>query len=429
LVKQATGVITGADGLRPIDYVKISLLGIGLSALWANLHTLIIPLRLLDFVPESQKNTYLGLLTFVGLIVAMIIQPFAGAISDRCDFNWGRRRPFILLGALSAVPILLGMGLASSFIVFFVLYFLLQTSCNVAEGPFQGFIPDLVLPEKRGLASGTKTLLQAIGGLALIGLIGHFLDLYSEGKNSFWLWASLGVLATVLLGSAIVTVLTVRECPRIRTEGLSWLPNLRTVFEIDTKANRDFIWFLVSRGLIGIPGIMLQTFALYYLSDVLGITNPAVTANLMIVVGVSFLIVVFPAGRLSDKLGRKPVVISGALLGAFGVLLFFFSRSNIFLMISGAILGVANGTFASASWALATDLAPKTGEARSLGLVNLASAGGSALARLIGPGIDFFNGYRHNLGYSLMLVLAFGCYAAGSLVLLRVKERLTHASG
>ncbi|GAI55517.1 unnamed protein product, partial [marine sediment metagenome] len=50
----------------------------------------------------------------------------------------------------------------------------------------------------------------------------------------------------------------------------------------------------------------LQKFALYFFMDVVGIPSPAaVTADLLIVVGACMLAAVYPAGRLSDKVGRK----------------------------------------------------------------------------------------------------------------------------
>lgn len=90
-------------------------------------------------------------------------------------------------------------------------------------------------------------------------------------------------------------------------------------------------------------------------------------------------------------------------------------------MFSGALLGIANGAFLSTSWALATDLVAKGEEARYLGLTNLAMAGGSALARLIGPVIDFFNTYGTNIGYQVMLLTAFIYFLIGSLLLLKIK--------
>ena len=55
---------------RRWDYVKITLFGLAITAVWQSMHTIILPLRLLDFVPETQKNTYLGLMTLSGLLLA-----------------------------------------------------------------------------------------------------------------------------------------------------------------------------------------------------------------------------------------------------------------------------------------------------------------------------------------------------------------------
>jgi Na+-transporting NADH:ubiquinone oxidoreductase subunit NqrD len=54
-------------------------------------------------------------------------------------------------------------------------------------------------------------------------------------------------------------------------------------------------------------------------------------------------------------------------------------------------------------------------------LTNLAMCAGSALARLIGPVIDFFNGLSHNLGYSVMLLACFVFFVVGSLLILKIK--------
>ena len=92
-------------------------------------------------------------------------------------------------------------------------------------------------------------------------------------------------------------------------------------------------------------------------------------------------------------------------------------------MLCGGLMGVSFGAFMSTNWALATDLVAKGEEARYLGLTNLATAGGAALARLIGPVIDFFNAYSTNLGYSVMLLACFVYFVAGSLLLLKIRQR------
>ncbi len=414
----------GFNGFRPLDYVKITIFGFALAALSSSLHTIILPLRILDFVSESTKSTYLGLLTFAGLVVAMVVQPIAGAISDRSGFSWGRRRPYILLGAIVVMPFLAGVGYVGSFAAILIIWCLLQASSNTAQGPYQAFIPDLVPQGKRGLASGVKTLLEIVGGVALMYPIAFFMDRYAIGEGSSWLWLALGMLAIVLLGVTVATVLTVRERPGVGGYQVPLLPTLYKTFKIDVKADRDFIWFLVSRLLILMAFTTLQTFALYYIKDVIGIANPAeATAKFSIVAVAGMLAVVYPAGRLSDKVGRRPIAFSSGLLGALGILLLFFFPGYIYLMLCGGLIGIAFGAFMSTNWALATDLVAKGEEARYLGLTNLATAGGAALARLMGPVIDFFNAYSLNLGYSVMLSACFIYFLVGSSLLVKIKGR------
>ena len=412
------------EHFRRLDYVKITIFGFALAALWSSLHSIVLPLRLLDFVAESEKNTYLGILTFAGLILAMLVQPIAGTISDRSGFRWGRRRPYILLGMAIAIFLLPGIGAFGTYAAVFIIYCLIQVSANIAQGPYQAFIPDLVPEGKRGLASGVKSLLEIMGGITLVRLIGYFMGQYSTGDGSLWLWLVLGVLAFILFGATAATVLMVKEQPGKGGSELSLLPALYQSFKINVKTNSNFTFFLISRFLIFMALATLQTFTLYYLRDVVGITNPAVaTAELLIAVGIGMILIVFPAGRLSDKIGRRPVVVSSGFLGALGIMILFFSPGYGYIIFGGAIIGIAAGAFMSSNWALATDLVARGEEARYLGLTNMATAGGGALARLIGPVIDFFNSYTSGLGYQVMLGACFFYFIIGSVLLLKIKAR------
>jgi Na+/melibiose symporter-like transporter len=410
------------ESFRRTDYLKITVFGFALAALWNSLHGIVLPLRLLDIVAESEKNTYLGLFSFTGLLLAMAVQPIAGAISDRSSFRWGRRRPYILLGTIFAVLLLPGIGFLGSYIAIFIIYCLLQISSNTAQGPYQAFIPDLVPEGKRGIASGVKSLLEILGGIALVRLIGYFMGQYATGEEGFWIWLVLGALAIVLLGAMAATILTVKEQPATSSTKSTFRQTLYNSFRIDVKTQSDFVFFLISRLLIFMALATVQTFALFYLKDVVGVANAATaTADLLIAAGIGMLVAVYPAGLLSDRLGRRPVAVSSGLLGAFGILVIFFSPSYGYIIFGGTILGIATGAFLSSNWALATDLVATGEEARYLGLTNLATAGGAALARLIGPVIDFFNAYSTGLGYQIMLGACFIYFVAGSLLLIKVK--------
>jgi len=422
-VASKTNIHVSRQGFHGIDYIKITIFGFALSALWSSLHAIILPLRLLDFVAESQKNTYLGLLTFTGLLLAIIVQPIAGAISDRSGFSWGRRRPYILIGAILVVLLLPGIGFCGSYVAIFIIYCLVQVSSNTAQGPYQAFIPDLVPEGRRGLASGVKTLLEVLGGVALLYPVAFFMERYSPGEGASWLWMALSALAIALLGVMIATVITVRERPGVGGSQLPLLSTLYKSFQIDIKANRNFVWFLVSRLFILMAFTTLQTFALYFLRDVVEVASPAAaTAKFSIVAVAGMLAAVYPAGRLSDRVGRQPIAVTSGLVSALGIsLIFLFQHSYTLIMLCGGLVGIAFGAFMSTNWALATDLVAKGEEARYLGLTNLATAGGGALARLIGPVIDFFNTYDTKLGYQIMLLACFIYFVVGSLLLLKIK--------
>jgi Na+/melibiose symporter-like transporter len=409
---------------RRWDYVKITLFGLAITAVWQSLHTIILPLRLLDFVPEAQKNTYLGLMTLTGLLMAMLAQPIAGAISDRSSFKWGQRRPFIIIGSIAALCILPGIGLAGSFAAIFIVYCLLHLATNTAQGPFQAFIPDLVPPDKHGLASGVKALFEIIGGVIFVFLTGKLMDRYVAREASIWLWLVLLILGIVVLGTMISTIFAVREKPGIpigrpsSALGALW----ETVKEVLSK--RDMIWFLVSRLLVFMAFTTIQQFALYYLRDVIGVENPASsTANFTIFAVVGMLIVVWPAGYLSDRIGRKPIIITSGLLGALGIGIIYLSQQYSTILWAAGLIGIALGAFNSANWALATDLVEKGEEARYLGIANMATAGGAALARVIGPVIDYFNNRSANRGYDFMLLVCLVYFVAGALLILKIKRK------
>jgi len=402
---------------RFMDYVGISIYWVALSFMWQGLHPIILPMRVLDFVPQALQGTYLGALTFLGLVMAMILQPVMGAVSDRCTSRWGRRKSFILVGTLLDLVFLAVIGLAGSYPALFLGYFLLQLSSNTAHGPYQALLPDLVPEEKRGSASGAKNLADIGGSVAGALAAGYFMD-----RGQLW-WAMISMMAALVI-TMLITVIGVREEPLTeRPTERSVISTVLGTFKVDVRQYPDYLWLLVSRLLFFIGLTAVQSFFLYFIKDVFHEPNPAgVTAQFMAVLTLLVMIVAYPAGHLSDRVGRKPLLFLSGLLGALGVFLFLFARDYGHLFIYGSLLGIAMGSFLSANWALATDLIPKAEAGKYLGLTNLATAGGGAIARLGGPLIDFFNARRPGQGYFALFILTCFLFLLGTAVLAKVRE-------
>jgi Na+/melibiose symporter-like transporter len=409
---------------RSLDYAKITIFGLAMTALWSSLHSIILPLRIADFVPAGRQATYLGLLTVTGLILAIVTQPIAGAMSDRSGSRWGRRRPYILIGAILTLAFLPGISLAGSLAVLFAIYYLLQISANTALGPYLTLFPDLVPGAKRGLASGVKGLLEIAGAGVAIWAVGQLMGNYSLGEGSWWLWLSLGILGAIFLGTMLATIFLVKETPGAGGPKLPLVSILRKTFQIDIEANPDFIRFVLCRLFFVIPLTAFQAFGLYFFRDYLGVANPsAVMGDFTLVSSLCMLGMVYPAGHLSDRFGRRPIGLISGLIGALGIGLLFFFRSYDFILTSAILMGIGFGGLMSSNWALAVDVVPKDEAGKYIGLTNLASAGGSALARLTGPMIDFFNARRFGLGYTAMLSSAFASLLASSVLLWGIKKR------
>ncbi len=410
--------------LRRRGYVKITIFGFGLTALYQSLHTIVLPLYLLNFVPSDDKNTYLGLLTLSGLLLAMLLQPLFGTLSDRTVSRWGRRRPYILVGGLLAVLLIPGFGFVTSYGLLFVVYCLLQVSTNYAQGAYQGFIPDVVPENRHGVASGVKGLVEVSGGIVFVYLSNLWMTNYSPTHESGF-WLLLWSLAAVMFLSTILTVITVRE-PKIvlRDWGGSIRGALARTFQRDLLRNRSFVWFLVSRTLLYMAFTTIQQFALYYLEDVVGVTDPAKATGEFVIVGIiGMVLVVWPMGWLSDRIGRRVLNMSAALIGAAGIAIIGYGHLYALTLVGAAVVGVGMGIFNSTNWALATDFAPQEHGARYLGITNMATAGGAVLARAIGPLIDFFNRHAHNLGYHVMLAMCLAYLVVGGLLVLKVRAR------
>jgi Na+/melibiose symporter-like transporter len=399
----------------------------GIAFLWNGLHPIVLPALMLSLVPESLKNTYLGGMTFAGLILAMIVQPLAGALSDGTRSRWGRRRPWILAGTLLSMAFLAWMAAAGSVIGTFwgltLGYLLLQVANNAAHGPAQGLIPDLVPVERHGLASGIKNLFD-MAGLVVTSLIAGQL---MGGGNAVPAFALSG---GVLLVSTLVTVLGTPE-PSTLGDGTrtgempSADANPRDLLRVDWRSHQDYAWLLFSRFLILLGIYVAQSFLQYYVRDQLSVPNAAeVTGNLLATLGLMLLLLVFPAGWLSDRFGRIGLNLLAGVLIALGISGLAFARSIPALYLFGAIIGAATGVFLSVNWALATDLIPVDEAGKYLGLSNLATAGAGAASRLAGPLIDGVNALRPGtyLGYPVVFTLASLATLAGTVLLLRIRK-------
>lgn len=400
---------------------------VGISFMWNSLHPIILPAVLLNFVPDAKKNTWLGILTFVGLVIAMIVQPLSGALSDKWHSRWGRRRPLILFGTLFDFLFLAILGWAGGLTWLFIGYIGLQFSSNLAHGPLQGLLPDRVPANQLGTASSLKTFMDMASLIIVSLLAGRLMD--SSTRDATLI---LSVVMSVLFVSAAITIFGTHEEPSdssqtfrtSQSKNLGVLRGLRgETFRINFRENTAYWWLIAERALflLGIYGV--QAFAQYYLQDVLRVPDPPKqTGDLLAAITIGLVILVLVGGWLTDKFGAKKVLYAATIVTTIGMPLMLLARDMTTLTIFASILGGGIGLFLTSNWALANALAPSDQAGKFLGLTNLATAGSGALARLEGPAIDALNAAAPGqwMGYTALFVFGAVCTLASIFLLSRI---------
>jgi MFS family permease len=408
---------------RPISLSQMLVLNaywVGLSFMWNALHPIILPAVLLNYVPDARKNTYLGLLTFVGLFLAMIIQPVSGAVSDGWVSRFGRRRPLMVVGTLFDFLFLLVLAFGGGLLWLFIGYIGLQFSSNIAQGPLQGLLPDRVPDKQIGVASSLKTFMDMLSLIIASLVAGRLLN--PQIRNpSLIILVVIGLLAL----SASITILFTREEPTYSRERRG-VAELLASFKIDFRENIQYWWLIAERALflLGIYGV--QAFAQYYLQDVLRVPDPPKqTGDLLAAITIGLVVLALVGGWLTDRFGAKKILYFASAATALGMLLMSLATTMKGVTLFGSIVGAGIGLFLTSNWALANALAPGDEAGKFLGLTNVATAGAGALARLEGPALDALNAAWPGVwvGYTALFLFGAGCVLLSLLLLGKIQDR------
>ena len=414
-----------------LSLIRLNAFSFGVTGFILAMDTAVLPIIVLSLAPEGLKNTYLAMLGMGGLLVAAVMQPLIGRISDRTRSPLGRRVPYIIFGTVVVCGSLVLLVLAPNLAVLFAVWMFIQANLNIAYGPGMALIRDLVPRTRIGVASSIKILMDAVGGLALITTSAALIGMASgAGLGPVpiyvdWEWAVYAVLGAALAISVAVTCTTVlSRDPRRR----SW-PVRREGDLARPVLNRQFVLFLASRLLLMTAIYSFPTYGLFFLRDVVEADNPAETLSHMIpAIGGALAVAVYVAGWVSDRIGRKPVVIAGAAAGAVSTSWLLLVDTPAGVVVTASIIGASAGTLLSANWALANELGDERRAGTHIGIVNLSTIGGAAIPRLFGPGIDLLNHTAEDLGYRTLIAGCAALFVMGAVTLLPVKQTILEQS-
>ena len=418
----------GEEGARPTALLPMTQL-LRISAYWLGLTAIDAAVGLfitnrLEFdklVPTGDVGKSMFLIGIGAAIVGIIIQPTVGYISDYTVSRWGRRKPYIVFGSLLDVVFLLGIAMGSSVLMLAAFMLLLSISTNIARGPFQGYVPDLVAEPQVGMASGMVGLMQVVGNVTGFLLVS--------------LSVAFGVMSLSLVAVAVVELVTMasvvlrvgKGLPPKPRNGKPWKRIAREAWATDILRERSYVWLLVSRLLFLTAGSLLVNFVVIYLGRAFAMSkteaNSMYVAILVAVILASAL-AILPASRLSDRIGRKPLIFMACGIAAAGSAVIAVTPSIPVALVGAALFGAANGSFLAVDWALMTDIIPRASAGRYMGMSNVATGSASPLSIAVGGIVlDLVTsaGYEP-LSPRVVFILAVGFFATAAVTLRPVVE-------
>ena len=403
--------------------VRLSVYWLGLVAVVQGIG-IVLQERITVLVPDASiQYTTLGLLQVAGVLIAVIVQPTVGTISDYTVSRFGRRRPYIVIGTVLDFLFLAGLATSNTVLVVAAFVTLLQFSSNLAQGPYQGYVPDLVAAPQVGLASGL------IGLFTVVGVVtGTAIATIGVSTGDFALpTIALGVVHLATMGILLFRLREGRAAKPRR--GRSWRSIAAEAWGADVLRERSFLFLVASRFFILGGSAFLIVLQVPYLERALGMTDRDQRA--LWILGTTVVAVIctagatIPAARLSQRVGRKRVIYPAAAMSAVGMTIAALAPSPPVLAVGAVLVGIGGGSFLAVDWALLTDVIPKASAGRYMGIANIATATNAVAAAFVGGlVIDICSRYGSpELGPRIAFLLAPAWLAFGALLLRPVDER------
>jgi MFS family permease len=342
-----------------------------------------------------------NLATLVGAAF-VLTPPLAGILSDRARRRGGDRRRETAIALAVDVAALAGMGFATSVGALGAALVAATIALVAAQTIYQVLLPEVVPRAVWGTAAGVRGAMTLIG--TVLGL----------------LCAALLPPQQALFAIAVTIALVATSLFAIPNPPAAPPPLARAI----VRDRHDLGVTLVARAWIVLGLTLLNTYVLYFFSDVLGVKNASLGTGM--VAGAALLGAIVSsvwAGTLSDKVDRRLVVTLSGIPMTLAALGFALHPDVRWIFVYAALFGLGYGGVFSVGWALALDAIPELGDAaRDLGVWGTLSGLPLVFAPKLGAWV-IAHGATPAQGYRWLFALAGASFAIGSLTVLRVGRK------
>lgn len=294
---------------------------------------------------------FITIALIISRFVDAIFDPLVGHWSDNCTSKWGKRIPFIALGAVPLVFTtiaffyppggnLIPLHLTVVGCLFFIFY-------TIVGAPYNALIPDIANNyEDRLNLSTFQSIFRLIYSAVAMILPGILIQTLGKGNTEMGIRKMVIVLSLFSLIGMMITVFTVKEKKTTDINSKTKDHFFKSVREI--MKDKGFIFYLFGLLFFFVGFNILRTSMNYYVEDIMGLGKTHITiasATLFAFSAIFF----YPVNKLSRKFGyRKIMLVSLVCLTVFSLALFSLGKFiptkfgfAIFALVGCAISGAA----------------------------------------------------------------------------------------
>lgn len=323
----------------------IGLAFLSISAFW-QMYDNIIPLILQNTF--GLKETVTGTVMAADNVLAVVLLPLFGTLSDKVDTRFGKRIPFIVCGTVLAVIFMMMLPAAdrSGNLVWFVIaLFITLLSMGLYRSPAVALMPDLTPNKLRSKANAVINLMGAVGGVYTLIMI---MLLVGEGKAPDYtpLFISVAALMVIAVGVLVITIRenTLKkkladELAAGNEENHDTGVQAKTVLKPEVKRS---LYFMLASIFFWFTAYNAVTTAFSRYTMVVWKLEGGGFANCLMVATVAAILSYIPIGNIAGKIGRKKTIMGGVLLMAacYGGAMFVDSYHPV-INVAFALIGVA----------------------------------------------------------------------------------------
>ncbi|RME82287.1 MAG: MFS transporter [Caldilineae bacterium] len=300
----------------------------GISIIWPIFNSLIPPM-LEDL---GLAATVIGFILTWDNIINMFVQPWVGERSDRTWTRFGRRKPWLMLGApMAALFFILVPFVRENFLL--IALAILGTNIGMAlfRSPTIAYLGDLFPAEQRSKANGVINLMGGLGAAIALFAGGA---LYKIGVPlPFIVGAGVMLLAIIVVLLAVREPAQVESAPAEAQAGL--IANLREVYRQDDRSGvmillAIFLWFVGWNA--------MEAFFTLYARNVLEIDEGSAT-QMLTIFAATLILFAIPSGFIATRFGRRRTILVGLSGMLLGLLIGFGVRSAGVLLVVLAFMG------------------------------------------------------------------------------------------